>query len=108
MILGLGIDLVEISRIEKAMQNPRFLPRILTLQERATGQSSAFVAGRWAAKEAVAKAAGQSLSWHDVEILNADSGQPLTTVKGSGDSWIVSISHERNHAIAVAIRSSPQ
>jgi len=108
VIVGLGIDLVEISRIERAMRNPRFVERILTEKEREFCRSAAQVAGRWAAKEAIAKAVGLRLHWHHVEILPDDMGQPHATVNSpdydlSRYRLNVSITHERTQAAAVAV-----
>ncbi len=58
MIVGLGIDIVEVARIAEAMKNPRFIERILTPIEREFCTTPQKVAGRWAAKEAIAKAVG--------------------------------------------------
>jgi phosphopantetheine--protein transferase-like protein len=108
MIVGLGIDLVEIDRIRRAMENPRFIQRILTPLEREYAVTPFQVAGRWAAKEAVAKAIGLKLKWHQIEILPNEFGEPVAEVK-SPDYDLkrmrlkISISHERTHAVAVAI-----
>lgn len=110
MILGLGIDVVELDRIEEAMKNPRFAQRILTERERQTPMPAMRLAGRWAAKEAIAKAVPIKLSWHDVEIANDDAGAPSVTVTNSkwNPEWqlMISISHERGIAAAVAILTS--
>lgn len=108
MIVGLGMDLVEIARIRRAMENPRFLERILTPTEREFAVTPAQVAGRWAAKEAIYKALGVPLSWQDVEVLPAPQGGPRATVRSPhvdpGRLRLqVSITHERTHAAAVAI-----
>ena len=108
MIVGLGIDIVEIERIKAAMQNPRFVKRVLTPAERAICTTPQKVAGRWAAKEAVAKAVGLELSWQDVEILPDDTGEPQARVASRhldpGRLKLkISISHERKNAVAVAI-----
>ncbi|HLK15430.1 MAG TPA: holo-ACP synthase [Fimbriimonadaceae bacterium] len=108
MICGLGVDLVEVSRIRRAMQEERFLPRILTATERAEVLSPERVAGRWAAKEAAAKAVGTFLRWHDVEILNLPSGQPVARIRPGafdmrGFALHISISHVKEHAVAVAV-----
>ena len=109
MVVGLGIDLVEIDRIRKAMENPRFVYRILTDAERQICTSPTRVAGRWAAKEAIYKATGlANLNWRDIEITNDPFGAP--SVRILSNQWDgkrlrlnVSISHEKNHAIAVAV-----
>lgn len=105
MIEGIGLDIVEVSRIAEAMRRDGFLERILTPAERAMDLAPERVAGRWAAKEAVAKALRMKLSWQDVEIVNAEDGRPIVAVKGLGDDLRVhvSISHERGLAAATAI-----
>lgn len=108
MIERVGIDVVEVVRIERAMRNPSFVKRILTPTERQSIMSPIRVAGRWAAKEAIAKAIGSGLSWQDVEITNEPSGQPRANVRHtlieSGSHRLhVSISHERGIAAAVAV-----
>lgn len=112
MIIGLGIDVVEVSRIDEAMRNPRFLDRILTPSERETPLNVMRLAGRWAAKEAIAKALPLKLSWQDVEITNDLEGQPSATVNHSGwnPEWslMISITHERGIAAAVALLTKGQ
>ena len=108
MILAVGIDLVEVARIAAAMENPAFLKRILTDKERRIIKTASRVAGRWAAKEAIAKAAGLHLSWQNVEILPGANGEPVVTIDHSDwnphDHRIhLSITHEKGHAAAVAI-----
>jgi holo-[acyl-carrier protein] synthase len=108
MIVGLGLDLVEIGRIEEAMNNPRFIFRILTDAERAMCRTAQCVAGRWAAKEAVAKSLGLPLTWQQVEILPDPSGAPRVKIDSPNFDPVrlrihVSITHERSHAAAVAV-----
>lgn len=108
MIDGVGIDVVEVARIERAMQRPGFVERILTSAERNVIRTPGRVAGRWAAKEAIAKALGLDMAWHDVEILPDSNGAPQVSVrKGFENRRIhLSITHERGHAAAVAIIES--
>ena len=99
--------MVEIARIRRAMQNPRFIERILTPLEREFCITPERVAGRWAAKEAVAKAVGLKMSWQDVEILPDEIGAPRCTIHVQDFNprrlrIKVSITHERTHAAAVA------
>lgn len=109
MIQGIGADVVQIERIRKAMRNPRFVRRILTEAERAHADSAVFVAGRWAAKEAIAKAMGCSLSWQDVEVLPSANGAPVVRWRNGWSRRIhVSISHERSVALAVAVWESEE
>jgi holo-[acyl-carrier protein] synthase len=108
MIVGVGIDLVEIARIEAAMKRPRFIEKILTPMEREFCVRPHQVAGRWAVKEAVAKAVGLSLTWQQVEILPDEMGVPRAQIDSvhfdPGRLKIhVSISHEREHAIGMAV-----
>ena len=67
-----------------------------------------FVAGRWAVKEAVAKAVGTHLTWHDVEVLPDADGRPTARIvreKFDSDEYRlnVSISHEKGHAVGMAV-----
>lgn len=108
MVVGLGLDLVEIRRIERAMHNPRFIFRILTDAEREMCRTPHCVAGRWAAKEAIAKALGLPLTWQQVEILPDPTGAPRVHIDNENFDPIrlrvhVSITHEREFAAAVAV-----
>lgn len=96
------MDIVAVSRITEAMENPRFAERILRPDEMRDSMSAEFLAGRWAAKEAIYKALGRPrLTWHDIKVTNAATGAPMATV--SGCKIHLSISHEREFAIAYAI-----
>ena len=108
MIEGIGLDVVEVRRIAKAMKNPAFLARILTVGEQGLSMSASRAAGRWAAKEALAKCIPRLHRWHDVEILNNADGSPsVRLAPGILDSSMfvvhLSISHERGIAAAVAV-----
>jgi holo-[acyl-carrier protein] synthase len=122
-MLKIGTDICSLKRIEAilARRGRAFLERIMTLAEiqtaEAVGQSrlAAHVAGRFAAKEAVAKALGtgiSAISWQHIEILRQPSGQPTivlheaAAVISSGlglSKWELSISHEREFAVAFAV-----
>jgi holo-[acyl-carrier protein] synthase len=126
-ILAHGIDLVECERIARVLEQhgQRFLDRILTPaeQERA-GQFKdpiPFIAGRWAAKEAILKMLGQGwrgqILWTDMEILPDALGAPVVALSGETariaaqrgiGRVLLSISHTRNSAAAsaVGLRSS--
>lgn len=110
-----GVDIVSLKRLAESVRRfgDRFENRILTPRER---QLSAdrwdrlpFLAGRFAAKEAVYKAAGiPSLTWQRVEILPEDN-VPVVSIDGEKRRDIsVSISHEREFAVAMAIRMRPE
>jgi len=108
-IKGLGIDIIEIERIKKAIQNPRFIERILTQRERDHCKNDEQIAGRFCAKEAVMKALGKRFPWQEIEIVNEESGVPRVILHGNaGDIFkseevLISISHSRTLAVAVAI-----
>ncbi len=110
-----GVDIVSLNRISVAVDRfgSRFENRILTPGERklATGRRDGlfFLAGRFAAKEAVYKAAGiPSLTWQRVEILPEEE-IPVVWIDGEKREDIsVSISHEREFAVAMAIRIPSQ
>lgn len=125
MILGIGIDIIEVDRIQASYEKfgERFLNRILHPNEIAyclTHKLPApFLAARFAAKEAVSKAfgtgIGAQLSWHDMEISRSDSGEPYVVLYGEGQKLLqdrkaravlISISHTANYATAVAILES--
>lgn len=113
MIKGIGIDIVEISRISELLQKQgKFPERILTEKERAvfeslTGNRKAeYLAGRFAAKEAFSKAAGtgigKELSFLDIEIETTQSGQPFIS-KPYSEGVHLSISHSREYAAAQVV-----
>lgn len=115
MILGIGTDVVEIARIARACaRQPRFVERILTPAEReyclnGRGNSVQHIAGRWCAKEAIAKAVGRTLRWQEVEILPDAQGKPVVHLHGASAQAVgigklmVSITHTRTLAQAVAL-----
>lgn len=92
MVLGLGSDLAEVSRIERSISQfgERFLARIYSTREReyalSKANSAERLAARFAAKEAGMKAIGtgwsQGVTWHDFEVVNAPSGQPSLRLTG--------------------------
>lgn len=125
MILGTGIDLIEIARIEAALQQfgERFVQRILHPDELAyclAYQNPApFLAARFAAKEAVSKAFGTGigavLGWHDLEVRKRASGAPFVVLHGGGLKLLgacggrsihLSLTHTATYAAAVAILES--
>jgi len=126
VIYGVGTDLVEIGRIAAAVERfgERFVERILGPQERArysarrarsASRGLAFLATRFAAKEAVSKAIGlgmrSPMSWRAVEIVNAPSGQPQVVVHGALADFVrvkrlrlsVSVSDEQTMAMAFVV-----
>ncbi len=125
MILGIGIDIIEVARIQSSHERfgERFLNRILLPNEIKYCLSykapAPFLAVRFAAKEAISKAfgtgIGAQLSWQDMEVGRKASGEPFVILHGQGQKLLeergarhvlVSLSHTQNHAAAVAILES--
>ena len=118
MTLRVGIDHLEISRIARAMENPRFLPRYFGERELAQLERRRFppasVAAGFCAKEAFAKALGTGIrgfALREVELLRAENGRPYLAFSGraaalaeaSGLRFEVSVSHDRRYALAQVI-----
>jgi len=114
MITGTGVDITEVRRLKQAVQKwgNDFLGRIFTepeLEQAKKRGSSIYqhLAGRFAAKEAVFKAAGnKNLNWKDVQILNDKDGKPICVLlngKGKKVDVQISISHVKTYAVASAI-----
>jgi holo-[acyl-carrier protein] synthase len=114
LVIGIGIDIVEIKRLRRALERwPRLYERLFTPEERALCSSSrmkfARLAGRFAAKEAIAKALGRPLSWRDVEIVRESKGKPVAVFYSKakaatrGLEVLVSISHGKEYAVAQAL-----
>lgn len=120
MILGVGTDMIEIARIQHAIEkNPRFEQRVYTEREVVYCQRKAnpwqSFAARFAAKEAVSKALGTGIGvigLQEVEIVNATSGQPQVVLHGAALALAqnrniqrvhVSLSHSEAFAIATAV-----
>ncbi|MFZ3080487.1 MAG: holo-ACP synthase [Bellilinea sp.] len=118
MILRTGVDILEIDRLDSVSPTirRRFIQRVYTPAEREIlGEDNEALAGRFAAKEAVSKALGSGIGfvhWQDIEILDGQYGEPILNLYGNAvkiaerlglDTWSVSISHSRNHAVAVAV-----
>ncbi len=108
MILGIGTDIVSVNRIRLAMARVGLIQRILTESEWRANMEPEFVAGRWAAKEAIKKCCPWINSWHQVKIL--PDGPPSATVEGlpENEQVLISISHEHEFAVATAIRCKIQ
>jgi holo-[acyl-carrier protein] synthase len=122
MILGIGIDIIEVARVQASHERfgERFVQRILHPAEIAYCLShkmpAPFIAARFAAKEAISKAfgtgIGASLGWHDMEVCRKESGEPFVVMRGKGIALLemrkartalISLSHTQNYAAAVAI-----
>lgn len=114
MIIGIGNDMESISRVAAVIERrPHFLSTILTPAEiEAANQRSGkhcleFIAGRFSAKEAYSKALGtgigKSVSWQDITILNAASGQPIIRVRGQENALSVAITHSGDFVSTIVI-----
>ena len=120
MVLGLGIDIIEIARIKKSIDRygDKFLEKVFTEGEISYCNSKfnkfQHFAARFAAKEAVYKALAsgwkEGLRWKDIEIQNDNSGMPSIKPSGKLKSFLsddtqlrISISHSDNYVTSVAI-----
>lgn len=122
MILGVGIDIIEVERIRSSHKRfgERFLTRILHPNEieycLGHQDPGPFLAVRFAAKEAISKAfgtgIGAELGWRDMEVGRKASGEPFVILHGSGDRLLrarggtkvwLSLSHTAVYATAVAV-----
>ena len=118
MKLATGVDLLEIERLRGAIatHGEKFLHRIFTQQELDANQNKIeSLAGRFAAKEAAAKALGCGIgdvAWKEIEILRAESGAPQLILHGAAErmareqgliTWSLSLSHSQSHAVAMVV-----
>jgi holo-[acyl-carrier protein] synthase len=121
MIIGIGIDLVKISRIEKAgNSHAGFRERVFTAKEREYCERQKYpaqhYAARFAAKEAVLKAFGTGMTagmkWTDIEVLHGEGGGPIVNISGAAKDLadlkgvkqvMLSYSHDEGYAVAQAV-----
>lgn len=110
MIKGVGVDITNVGRIENALNKhgAKFLKRVFTDKETAYCMSMAkpalHLAGRFAAKEAIKKAAGAGRKWTDIEVINDINRKPAVRLKTRAGGVIInlSISHSDDYAVALA------
>jgi holo-[acyl-carrier protein] synthase len=125
MIVSIGVDLIEVERIQKALEDShigrRFRDRVFTEKEirycekKHRGRYESY-AGRFAAKEAVMKALGRGwgskVSWIEIEVARSQSGKPDIVLHGKtalfADTlgirrWVLSITHTQAHGLAYVI-----
>lgn len=125
MILGLGLDVAELSRIRESLERhgARFMARVLTEAEAASVPQvnpEAYVAARFAAKEACAKALGtgfaEGVTMHGIEVRSLPSGAPTLVLSGRARELAaamgatrlhLSLTHGRETAAAVVIFEGP-
>ena len=120
-IFGAGIDLIEISRINKSIKNKNFIDRIYSKSEiqiaRSLKYKSSFFAKRFAAKEAFSKAIGtgisEGISFKEISVVNNIKGKPTIKLSGKTKNIVLkkikkakvhlSLSDEKKYAIAMVI-----
>lgn len=122
MIIGLGTDIVDIARLERAVERSgeRFTSKVYTENELAYAakykMQAERLAGRWAAKEAASKALGTgifgALRFKDIEIISAENGKPELLFHGAAEERAaelgiknahITISHTTHHAVAFVV-----
>ena len=120
MVIGIGIDIIEIDRIKESLDEygDQFLHKIYTESEikycLSKKDKYQHLAARFAAKEAIYKAISSNwqseLSWQDMEIINAPNGMPEVKFKGNLEKFLsndkelkISMSHSRDYVTCVAI-----
>ena len=115
MIVGHGVDLQEIGAIQEVYaKQPRFASKVLTAREQAVFEQLKgkrqleYLAGRWAAKEAFAKALGTGIgrsgvTFQELEILNNSKGAPYVTKSPFLGRVLISISHSASYVLASVI-----
>lgn len=120
MIIGIGTDIVQLERLREK-DRERLARRVLTPEERqhwpeVDGRQMEYLAGRFAAKEALAKAAktgiGRTVGFQDIEILSAENGCPQVQLSPESRRKLgwpddvqihLSIAHERDYAVAMVV-----
>ncbi len=112
-IVGVGVDVVDVARLARALQRtPGLADRLFTDAERDRAVES--LAARFAAKEAVAKALGApgGLRWREAEVVSGERGRPHLAVHGAVAqeaeaqgirTWHLSLSHDGGVATAVVV-----
>jgi holo-[acyl-carrier protein] synthase len=113
VIVGIGVDVVDIARLQSALRRtPSLASRLFTDGERGRGPAS--LAACFAAKEAAAKALGAppGLRWADVEITHDDAGHPSLAASGTVAEaaarrgvrhWHLSITHDGGLSVAMVV-----
>ena len=119
-MLRVGVDMIEVERIERAMERHpnRFFARFFTpLEREQSREMPGRLAARFAAKEAVAKALGTGIGaicWTEIEVRLDALGAPSLVLHGEAAryaaslglrDWQISLSHTRDHAIAFVVAS---
>ena len=116
MIVGIGVDVVEVARLTQALERtPSLRERLFTAREQQVTAPES-LAARFAAKEAVAKALGTTgLPWTDAEVVALDDGRPVLELHGKVaevaaaqgiSTWHLSLSHDGGIATAFVVAES--
>ena len=119
MIVGIGVDLVEIERLRQALErHPRLRRRLFAPDELESARGPgeiASLAARFAAKEAARKAVGEGAGrtgWQDARVLGGHGGPPRLELQGAlldlaraggAARWHLSLAHEREYALAMVV-----
>jgi len=120
VIIGIGVDIIEIARIKEAVElNASFIEKLFSKNEieylQTRNLRAEYIAGRFAAKEAVSKALGtgfRGFNMKDIEVDRNSLGKPMISLKGKARQIAekngnykmhISISHDRNSAVAYAV-----
>ena len=121
MIIGIGVDIVQIERVRKLVENySEFMHQVFTAREiefcQAKADSASSYAARFAAKEAMMKALStgwnEKVNWLDIEVINEEQGNPILKIKGRTLKLMkkmgvyqthLSLSHERDYALAFVV-----
>ncbi|SHH57822.1 holo-ACP synthase [Clostridium grantii] len=120
MIAGVGVDIIEIDRIKKSVErNPKFVSKVFTKNEieylESRKMRPEYIAGRFAAKEAISKALGTGIRGFDLKDIEIDRnslGKPIAVLRGKCKKILkkyssykihISISHSKENAIAYAL-----
>lgn len=118
MIVGIGVDLVDIPRFERSLERtPRLIDRLFAPGERTLKPHS--LAARYAAKEALIKALGGSdgVHWTDIEVASEPSGRPVFALSGETDATVsgrgitalhLSLSHDAGLATAYVVAETAE
>jgi holo-[acyl-carrier protein] synthase len=118
-ILGVGVDVVDVGRMQRALaRHPTFAERVFTAEEVAYctrgGTQAECYAGRFAARESVIKALGglRGAKWKDISVSRQPSGAPSIVLAGAAEAraamlgverFLISFTHERNTAVAFCL-----
>lgn len=121
MIIGIGVDVVDLARFERALsRTPQLKSRLFTDRELTSGGRELALrslAGRFAAKEALIKALGEStgVRWHQMEVISDDHGNPGLELNGAAaeiasrrgaEHLHLTMSHDAGVAIAFVVAES--